>query len=333
MTKLLLEQNIKRKPVFPAVLRRSKKLWLLAAVLAFLSGVILLETNAASGRSVHASAGIEFPAGPGIETVLSDYLLTEPIQEGRGQSLHPEILRNLKVGIYTVKKGDTLSAIAQVFGLNMDTIISFNGIKNSRKLLAGAKLDIPNADGLRYAVKRGDSLEKIARSYDVSLREMAKWNSLESDVIVPGQLLFIPGARLSTNELNLVLGKLFVYPAKGRLTSPFGYRTSPITGMREFHQGIDIAGPTGTPIRASMAGRVAAVGVAPIWGKYVILRHADGYQTLYGHLNVIKVSRGTWVEQGGEIGDMGNTGFSTGSHLHFTIFKNGAPVDPLTYLP
>ena len=133
--------------------------------------------------------------------------------------------------------------------------------------------------------------------------------------------------------MNLVLGRLFVYPARGRLTSPFGCRKSPITGMREFHQGIDIAGPTGTAIKAAMAGRVAAVGVAPIWGKYVILRHADGYQTLYGHLNAIEVANGERVEQGQRIGDMGNTGFSTGSHLHFTIFKDGAPVDPLNYLP
>jgi len=89
----------------------------------------------------------------------------------------------------------------------------------------------------------------------------------------------------------------------------------------------------GTPIRASMAGDVAAIGVAPIYGKYIIIRHADGFQTLYGHLNTISVVRGERIKQGQKIGEMGNTGFSTGSHLHFTIYKNGIPVDPFEYLP
>ena len=82
-----------------------------------------------------------------------------------------------------------------------------------------------------------------------------------------------------------------------------------------------------------MEGDVAAIGVAPIYGKYVILRHADGFQTLYGHLDTINVARGAQVDQGQKIAEMGNSGFSTGSHLHFTIYKNGIPVDPFDYLP
>lgn len=260
MTTILLKQDIRKK----TPLHRMRKGLLLFAVPLLVAGVLLLKPGMLASRRSSLSGVLSLAAEPPIARILADYLLSEPIQAGRSSELHPEVLRTLKIGIYMVKKGDALSTIAQAFDLNMDTIISFNGIKSSRKLLAGSKLDIPNTDGLRYTVMRGDSLAKIAKSHDISLRELAKWNNLESETIIQGQELFVPGARLSTNELNLVLGKLFVYPTRGRLTSPFGYRKSPVTGMREFHQGIDIAGPAGTTIRAAMSGDVAAVGVAPI---------------------------------------------------------------------
>ena len=324
MTTILLRQEVRRKSSLPA-----RRWWLLAGLVGA-AAVVFFCANLSgepSTRFARSAGGISLPAEPNIEAVLSDYLFTEPILEG-GSNLDPDVIKRLKVSIYTVKKGDSLSSIAQLFGLSMDTIISFNGIKSSKRLLAGAKLDIPNRDGLRYQVKRGDSLEKIAKGFGTTVLDLAKWNNLESDIIIQGQEIFVPDARLSVNELNLVLGKLFVYPTKGRLTSGFGYRSNPITGTREFHTGIDLAGKVGTAIRASMAGNVAAIGVAPIYGKYIILRHADGFQTLYGHLDKIGVAKGERIEQGQKIGEMGNTGFSTGSHLHFTIYKNGIPVDP-----
>jgi murein DD-endopeptidase MepM/ murein hydrolase activator NlpD len=133
-------------------------------------------------------------------------------------------------------------------------------------------------------------------------------------------------------ELNRVFGRLFVYPTVGRVTSRFGIRNDPITGLRRFHNGVDLANGVGTPVLAAMSGRVAMLGYNANFGKYIILSHPEGYQTLYGHLQEFLVKRGQRVSQGAVIAHMGNTGYSTGSHLHFSIFRRGEPVDPFKYL-
>jgi len=99
------------------------------------------------------------------------------------------------------------------------------------------------------------------------------------------------------------------------------------------HYGIDLANYEGTPVYASMDGKVVSVGNNPKgFGKYIILQHQGGYQTLYAHLSKIIVSVGQRVSQKVKIGEVGNTGLSTGAHLHFGIYKNQTPVDPLKYL-
>lgn len=266
------------------------------------------------------------------EGVLVDFLIPEQnrlIDSGARQA---EIIDSIETKSYTVRSGDTISAIAQRFNVSMDTVISFNGIQDARGLTIGTVLTVPNADGLKYKVKRGDFLGSIAKKYRVALNDLLDWNNLETSVIVPGQELFIPGARLSEMELNRVFGRLFIYPTRGRITDRFGMRKDPFTGMRRFHNGIDLAGPVGTPVTAAMTGRVAMLGYNPTFGKYIILTHAEGYQTLYGHLNAFRIAKGQKVKQGQLIADMGNTGYSTGSHLHFSIFRRGEPIDPLRYL-
>ena len=128
----------------------------------------------------------------------------------------------------------------------------------------------------------------------------------------------------------------FVWPLAGRLTSDFGYRRSPITGARQFHGGIDIAAPRGTPVRAAMSGQVSRVGSNNVFGNYVIINHQAGFRTLYAHLHVVRVRSGANVAAGDRIGDVGSTGLSTGlstgPHLHFEIHRNGARVNPGTLL-
>jgi len=133
-------------------------------------------------------------------------------------------------------------------------------------------------------------------------------------------------------ELKKVLGELFIFPTLGRITSGFGPRNDPFTGVRRFHNGIDIAGPMGAPVNAAMAGKVVKIDFHPTYGRYVILSHPSGYQTWYAHLNKAETTQGATVAQGEMIGRMGNTGYSTGTHLHFSVFKNGSPVDPMTFL-
>ena len=276
---------------------------------------------------VSAPQALSLPAGG--ENVLLAYLAPPESTSPMAQGGSPPSLR---VSAYTVQAGDSLSAIAQRFGLAMDTLISFNGIQDARALKVGARLTLPNGNGLMYRVRRGDSLEGIARRFTVALNDLLDWNNLESSLIVPGQELFVPGARLSEHELNRVFGRLFILPSRGRLSSRFGMRGDPFTGVSRFHNGIDLAGAVGTPVLAAMSGRVSMVGFNPNYGRYVILSHTEGFQTLYGHLDGFRVRKGARVKQGEPIATMGNSGYSTGSHLHFAIFLRGEPVDPSRYL-
>ena len=233
---------------------------------------------------------------------------------------------------YQVGAGDTLAALADRFGISLDTIISFNDIKRERDLKPGRELIIPNRSGIRYVVRRGDSLSRIALRHGVSLAALLDSNETESSAITPGQSLLIPDVGLSENARNRVLGQLFVRPARGRMTSGYGYRNDPFTGLRKFHNGIDIANQRGTPVVAAMSGTVAKAGYNGNYGRYLILRHAEGFQTLYAHLDKALVTVGDRIRQGQQVGEMGNTGYSSEEHLHFSIFLNGAHVDPSEHL-
>lgn len=249
------------------------------------------------------------------------------------QSIDSSRFQKMTTTEYVVRSGDTLSGIAIRFGLNMDTIISFNTIPDVRRMQVGQRLIIPSRDGLRYQVQRGDSLESIAQRNNTTVNSLLDANDLSSDVISVGTSLFIPNARLSSLDLAFAIGEVFIYPTIGRFTSGFGFRPDPFTGQRRFHNGIDIANSIGTSIRASMAGRVVHIeSQVGNYGKFVIIQHARGFQTLYAHLDNFAVSVGQYVNQGQLIGRMGNTGRSTGPHLHFSIIQNGNFVDPLGFV-
>jgi murein DD-endopeptidase MepM/ murein hydrolase activator NlpD len=122
-----------------------------------------------------------------------------------------------------------------------------------------------------------------------------------------------------------------VWPARGPVTSPFGWRIHPIFGTREFHTGIDIAGPTGAPVAAAYPGTVRFVGWKNGYGQLVIVYHGGGLETAYSHLSAASVEPGARVEQGQDIGRIGSTGWSTGPHLLFEVFEHGIPRDPVGY--
>ncbi len=275
---------------------------------------------------------IDLPVSEDIEKAMIQYLIPDERRQSDLSNSEENFLDSISTSSYTVRSGDTISGIAQRFSLSMDTVISFNNIQDARSLKAGTVLTVPNSSGLKYRVRRGDYLGGIARKFGVALNELLDWNNLETSVIVPGQELFIPSARLSEMERNRVFGRLFIYPTKGRITDRFGMRRDPFTGMRRFHNGVDLAAAVGTPVMASMSGKVAMLGYNPTYGKYLILTHPEGFQTLYGHLDAFRVQKGESVRQGQRIADMGNSGYSTGSHLHFSIFRKGEPIDPFEYL-
>ena len=252
---------------------------------------------------------------------------------GEVAAVDPAQFARLEVSTYVVQPGDTLSEIAERFDLEMDTLISFNQIEDVRRMQAGATYQIPNRDGLLYTVKPGDSLSEIAHEFGSSINAILDANDMQSQAIYEGQVIFVPGAELNETELLLILGELFAWPTQGRFTSGFGMRDDPFTGLPRFHNGIDLANRIGTTVRAAASGRVVHIeSQIGNYGRFVIVRHSNGFQTLYAHLQDFSVRNGETVARGEVLGTMGNTGRSTGPHLHFSVIHNGTFVDPLRYL-
>lgn len=123
-----------------------------------------------------------------------------------------------------------------------------------------------------------------------------------------------------------------IWPTEGWVTSEFGYRRSPFTDRREMHKGLDIAGPVGTPIYSTANGRVLSSGRDGAYGLTVTVDHGAGIVTLYAHMQRLVVESGQEVSRGELLGYMGNTGRTTGPHLHYEVRLNGIPVDPLRYI-
>jgi len=283
-----------------------------------------------------------FPLSPGAlllpdedsaQTALMAYL--EPDSAGKEElpsGALPPIPVSVNIKPYTIRSGDSLEKIAKRFGLRQDTIISANNLQSATAIRPGIQLRIPNMDGVSHKVRSGESLSSLAKAYSIDMTRIVDANDLASGTISKGQSLFIPNARLSSASLREFYGERFVWPARGRISSPFGYRANPFTGLRTYHSAIDIVMSPGTRVKATSEGRVADTGYNSVFGNYIILKHASGYQSLYAHLSSISVKEGSSVAQGAAIGLSGNTGQSTGPHLHFSIFKNGQALDPAKYV-
>jgi murein DD-endopeptidase MepM/ murein hydrolase activator NlpD len=236
---------------------------------------------------------------------------------------------------YTVQRGDTISGLSVRFGLkNISTLIGANNISNVREIYSGQKLTVPSLDGLKYTVEKTDTLASLSARYNITVEDLLDVNDLATETLLAGQAIFVPGAELDSTTLRRALGELFASPLRGsyRLTSGFGYRKDPFTGVKQHHNGLDMAAPLGTPVRSTMSGRVVTTAWSNIYGNYIIINHGNGYQTLYGHLSKIQVRKDQAVNQGSQIGLVGSTGYSTGPHLHFTVYRNGKLINPATVL-
>lgn len=171
---------------------------------------------------------------------------------------------------------------------------------------------------------------QVARMEDLSAAEEANLESL----IRQRQAELASQHKASGVAGNLPTGGpgTFSWPVSGTITSPFGWRSNPFGGAPEFHQGLDIAAPTGTTITAAASGTVIMAQYYGGYGNYILIDHGGGYSTGYGHCSAIYVSVGQSVQRGQAIGAVGSTGMSTGPHLHFEVRINGKPVDPASRL-
>ena len=251
------------------------------------------------------------------------------IEGAQGQSVGGGSLSVLPIDIklYRVRPGDTLSGIADRFGMDLDTIASLNREWGSgvHLIQIGEAIKIPNQDGIFIEIDQ--DLDSICREKGVPVEVVYAVNGVDGTQISSGTELFFPGVQHTGIERSVITGSAFLKPVAGWLTSAFGYRRDPFTSEIHFHRGIDLAAAVGTTVRAALDGKVVVIGNDPVLGNYILIRHQINYATLYGHLSQIWVARGATVSRGQRIGAIGNTGKSTGPHLHFEIRRRGVPIN------
>ncbi len=246
---------------------------------------------------------------------------------------------------YEVEDGDTLSTIAQKFGISQETIKWANDMDSVDTIKPGQKLKILPVSGVGHIVKSGDTLESVAKRYEAESQAILDFpfNDVPDDFkLQVAQVLIVPEgippeakatpkpksrtsfAQGPQTSFNAPGGGSFMWPTGGGVTQYFAW----------YHPGIDVANRAAPPVYAAAGGSVVVAGWPDNYGygNRVVVDHGNGYQTLYAHLSNIYVSVGQSVSRGQSVGQMGSTGRSTGTHLHFEIRFKGIAVNPLAIL-
>ncbi len=229
------------------------------------------------------------------------------------------------ISVYTVREGDTLGQIADMFDISPNTIRWANNIDVKGVVKPGQELIILPISGLKHKVLAGETFASIAKKYSADAREISLFNGIEeSEALVAGTEIIIPNGEVAVET-----------PAKKPATkgtpskeAPSGFYIKPVRGIKtqgqhDRYKAIDIGAKIGTPIWAMADGRVIVAKSPSAWnggyGGMIVIQHSNGTQTLYAHLSKVEVSQGQTVKQGAQIGQVGSTGHSTGPHLHVEI--------------
>lgn len=239
-----------------------------------------------------------------------------------------------EIRVYTVREGDSLSQVAQMFKVTTNTIMWANDLTRATAIKAGDTLVILPIAGVRHVVKKGDTINSIAKKYEGDADEILSYNQLaSSDDLKVGDTVIIPGGEMHTAPTQVAskarpvrVGGAASGGGKGWLShpAPGSIKSQGIHG----YNGVDLAGSAGSAIRAAAAGEIIVSknsGWNGGYGQYIVVRHSNGVQTLYAHLSQNNVGVGEYVTQGQVIGGMGNTGKSTGTHLHFEVRGGSNP--------
>jgi murein DD-endopeptidase MepM/ murein hydrolase activator NlpD len=278
------------------------------------------------------------------ESSGSNYLLTGVEGIGGADTMISDLPKG-DTTEYRVQEGDTLSSIAQKFGVSLDTIIWENNLKSVDAIKPKQILKILPVTGVRYKVSRGETIYSISKKYQVDAQNIIDYpfNSFANDetfALMAGQELIIPEGikpkevvvdtkRYLARTVAPIPGVKgegnFVWPTSGRISQRYSW----------YHQAVDIASGGNPVVSAAQGGTVVTTGWnAGGYGNFVVVDHGNGYTTLYAHLlnNSTVVSPGEKVSQGQKLGNMGSTGRSTGTHLHFEVRGPKGKLDPLAVL-
>ncbi len=295
-----------------------------------LSGIIYRVSDvSASGSSLSGEYTIGtndlLTQGGSIATVL------------RTDNTNLSALQNRK---YTVQSGDTLDSIAKNYSVSMDTIRWANPNLISpftNDIQVGWELAIPEINGVLYTVRDGQSLEDIISLTSVNNNESNRFNIIELNQLEPpyslrsGTKLFIPDGNLFNQSVAVegIPRGVFINPLSNPDCEGYIYQR----GFTSYHDGIDLSKWDGCTLEATANGTVYYAGWENLSGLAVKIDHGGGIHTYYYHLADIYVKAGDRIQQGTPIGYMGNTGNSTGTHLHFVLKKDYIAVDPEPYVP
>jgi murein DD-endopeptidase MepM/ murein hydrolase activator NlpD len=177
-----------------------------------------------------------------------------------------------------------------------------------------------------------DTQIPITEKYNSLIREMHEQTQQFNLAAINQKKSFESLFNNLEDQRNLLAATPAIRPTDGWISSKFGYRTSPFTGLREFHQGLDIAARKGAPVLAAADGVVTFAGTKGLMGKLIVIDHGYGMITRYAHIHKMLKKRGDAVKKGDTIALVGNTGRSTGSHLHYEVHLDGIPVNPAKYI-
>lgn len=263
-------------------------------------------------------------SGGGDISISDDALLPDTGVLGTSADISLVRPQSDQISLYVVRPGDSLSGIAEMFGVSVNTIRWANNLNRTSVIREGQTLTILPINGIRHVVAKGDTLESLAKKYKGNAAEMAEYNDLASTAtLAVGTVIVIPGGEEPASA-EAPAGK----PIKGSSGPSYaGYYTRPLAGgvrTQGLHgnNGVDLASRIGAPVTAAASGRVIVAregGWNGGYGNYVVIEHPNKTQTLYAHLQDVTVGVGQVISQGEELGHLGNTGKSTGPHLHFEV--------------
>ena len=261
------------------------------------------------------------------KSIIEGYAFTNENNSLNG-SLNSEENTSDQISLYTVRKGDTVPQIAKMFGVTPNTIYWANDLKAGTEIKPDQVIVILPITGIKYVVKKGDHIEDLAKKFKSDADEIISFNNIDTESgLTIGQELIIPNAEMEPAVTTTAKSKK---PSNSNSSAKnTGYFRRPIDGGVETqgihgHNGVDLAsfGGAKIPILAAADGTVLiskSGGWNGGYGNYVVIKHSNGTQTLYGHMSANLVSAGAHVSNGQQIGRMGSTGQSTGVHLHFEV--------------